>query len=374
MIDQILMDGGLGETRVALMAEGRLVELHYFRDDDPPPVGSVFRARVRTIAPGHNGAFLDLDGKTQGFLKVRKGTPMPAEGSALTVAIRAAATAGKLAICTTQLPPDLPTLPDHPAPALLFRPDPPWRPLLAAHNRAQILTDSHDLAALVKPTQATLHRGALFDDFGVEAEIAKIIRCVFPLPHGATLRQSMTPALTAWDVDMGGADVRGAKAVLTVNLAAAKEVARQLRLQQLGGLMVIDFLKMDRKDERQVEDALLAALAKDPTPTQMGRISRFGLLELSRTRQGRPLPEVLTTPAAARVNLVTIGHGLLRAARRAQAADPGGVLVLRVAPALASWLQGEPLARLTAKTGRTPVVETDAGRDIGDAEVYTRQP
>lgn len=374
MIDQILLDGGLGETRIALMAQGRLVELHYFRDDDPPPAGTVYRARVRTIAPGHSGAFLDLDGKAQGFLKVRKGTAMPIEGAALTVAIRAAAAGDKLAICTTSLPAGLPALKDHTAPARLYIPDPPWGPLLVMHPEAEIITGSHDLAAQIKPIKSTVHQGVLFDDFGVETEIARIIKGVFPLAHGATLRQTATPALTAWDVDMGGANLRGNNSALTVNLAAAAEVARQLRLQQLGGLMIIDFLKMDRAGQTQVQDALTAALAPDLTPTQVGRFSRLGLLELSRTRRGRPLPEVLTTPAPSLVSLATAGYNLLRAARQAQAADPGGVLVLRVPPALAKWLEAGPLARLAARTGRMPVVEIDLGRDTTDAEVYTRQP
>lgn len=380
MIDQIVLDGGLGEVRVALLTRGRLVELHYFRDDDPPPVGSVYLARVSRIAPGHHGAFLDLDGRTQGFLKVRKTEPMPVEGAAVPVAIRAAATTEKLAICTTVLPAGSPPIPGGcEAPALAHAPTPPWRPLLAAHPEAAIITDHHDLAAqakavLAKPALVTVRRGALFEELGLEAEIAHIIAGNFPLPHGAVLRQTNSPALTAWDVDLGGADVKGGKAAHHVNMAAALELARQARLQHLGGLMVIDFLKTGRNDLAQACTALQTALANDPTPTEVGPVSRFGLVELSRRRAGRPLREILIHPPTLVMNPSTAGHALLRAALRAQLLDPGGFPVLRVSPMLAAWLNTGPLARLGAQTGRPAELEMDPGRALDAWEVYTRRP
>ena len=75
---------------------------------------------------------------------------------------------------------------------------------------------------------------------------------------------------------------------MRTNMEAADEVARQLRLRDLGGLIVIDFIDMeDLKNQRQVENRLKDALHYDRARVQMGKISRFGLMELSRQRIGR---------------------------------------------------------------------------------------
>ncbi|MFO1037324.1 MAG: ribonuclease E/G [Geminicoccaceae bacterium] len=124
----------------------------------------------------------------------------------------------------------------------------------------------------------------VFVETGVDNEIEAALGEEVPLPGGGRILIQPTAACVAIDVDGGG---RGA---LATNLAAAAEVGRQLRLRNLGGTVVIDFIDLPAKGERQrVEDALRKALRQDPLPVQVYPMSPLGLVELSRARRGEPL-------------------------------------------------------------------------------------
>ena len=108
-----------------------------------------------------------------------------------------------------------------------------------------------------------------------------------PLPSGGAIVIDHTEALVSVDVNSArstkGSDIE--ETAMRTNLEAADEVARQLRLRDLGGLIVIDFIDMEEsKNQRQVETRLKDALHYDRARVQMGKISRFGLMELSRQR------------------------------------------------------------------------------------------
>ncbi len=127
----------------------------------------------------------------------------------------------------------------------------------------------------------------LFSKYGVESQIERIFSRVVPLASGGSIVIDRTEALTAIDVNSGRGSNGGSheEMVLATNLEAAREVARQLRLRDLGGLVVIDFIDMSSgKHQRAVEDKLQQALRQDRARVQIGKISRFGLLELSRQR------------------------------------------------------------------------------------------
>ncbi|MCI2246128.1 Rne/Rng family ribonuclease [Xanthomonas sp. PPL568] len=127
----------------------------------------------------------------------------------------------------------------------------------------------------------------LFNRFQIESQIEAAYERSVRLPSGGSIVVDQTEALTAVDVNSSratkGSDIEDT--AFQTNLEAAEEVARQLRLRDLGGLVVIDFIDMaSNKHQREVENRLQNALKYDRARVQIGRISRFGLLEMSRQR------------------------------------------------------------------------------------------
>ena len=131
----------------------------------------------------------------------------------------------------------------------------------------------------------------LFSRFQIEHQIETAYSRTVQLPSGGAVVIDHTEALVSVDVNSArstrGADIE--ETALRTNVEAADEVARQLRLRDLGGLIVIDFIDMeDSKNQRAVEQRLRDALHFDRARVQMGKISRFGLMELSRQLCVRP--------------------------------------------------------------------------------------
>lgn len=127
----------------------------------------------------------------------------------------------------------------------------------------------------------------LFSYYHIESQIETAYQREVLLPSGGALVIDRTEALVAIDVNSakatGGSDIE--TTARNTNIEAANEIARQLRLRDLGGLVVIDFIDMSsNKNQRDVENALKEALKNDKARIQVGRISRFGLLEMSRQR------------------------------------------------------------------------------------------
>ncbi|MFT4257526.1 MAG: ribonuclease E [Pseudoxanthomonas sp.] len=127
----------------------------------------------------------------------------------------------------------------------------------------------------------------LFNRFQIESQIEAAYERNVRLPSGGSIVIDQTEALTAIDVNSSRATKGGdiEETAFNTNLEAAEEVARQLRLRDLGGLVVVDFIDMESsKHQREVENKLQNALKYDRARVQVGRISRFGLLEMSRQR------------------------------------------------------------------------------------------
>ena len=134
----------------------------------------------------------------------------------------------------------------------------------------------------------------LFSRFQIEHQIESAYSRQVNLPSGGAVVIDHTEALVACDVNSGratrGADIE--ETAFKTNCEAADEIARQLRLRDLGGLIVIDFIDMENsKNQREVENRLRDALRHDRARVQMGKISRFGLMELSRQRLRPALAE-----------------------------------------------------------------------------------
>ncbi|MGN6513286.1 MAG: Rne/Rng family ribonuclease [Lysobacteraceae bacterium] len=150
----------------------------------------------------------------------------------------------------------------------------------------------------------------LFNRFQIESQIENAYERNVRLPSGGALVIDQTEALTAVDVNSARATKGGdiEETAFHTNLEAAEEVARQLRLRDLGGLVVVDFIDMaSSKHQREVENRLQNALRSDRARVQIGRISKFGLLEMSRQRLRPSLGEAsqIVCPRCE-------GHGRLR--------------------------------------------------------------
>jgi ribonuclease E len=153
----------------------------------------------------------------------------------------------------------------------------------------------------------------LFSRYQIESQIESAFQHDVKLPSGGSIVIDPTEALVSVDINSAratkGADIE--ETALNTNLEAADEIARQLRLRDVGGLIVIDFIDMSAvKNQRTVEQRMRDALESDRARVQIGRISRFGLLEMSRQRL-RPSLEETTTQLCPRCS----GQGRIRDAR-----------------------------------------------------------
>ncbi len=161
----------------------------------------------------------------------------------------------------------------------------------------------------------------LFSKYGLESQIERIFNRTVPLSSGGSIVIDRTEALTAIDVNSGRASGGGSheEMALATNVEAAREAARQLRLRDLGGLVVVDFIDLrSSKNQRAVEKAVKEALKADRARTTVGRLSPNGLLEINRqriqqalsVRAHRPCP---TCSGTGRVpSIESVGLNLLR--------------------------------------------------------------
>ncbi len=143
-------------------------------------------------------------------------------------------------------------------------------------------------------TAVRLHQGSrpIFNQYAVEEQIEQIYQPVVKLPSGGSIVINPTEALVAIDVNSGrtGKDKNFNETIFLVNMEAATELARQLRLRDLGGLIVVDFIDMrNARHIREVEKEVKASMKRDRAKVDISRISKFGLLQISRQKLGRPI-------------------------------------------------------------------------------------
>jgi ribonuclease E len=190
----------------------------------------------------------------------------------------------------------------------------------------------------------------LFSRYQIESQIESAFSRTVHLPSGGSLVIDHTEAMVCLDVNSAratkGSDIE--ETAYHTNLEAADEVARQLRLRDLGGLVVIDFIDMmDRKHQRDVEERLKHALQIDKARVQTGRISRFGLLEMSRQRLRPSLGETSqeTCPRCDGHGTIrsveSLALSILRLAEEEAMKDFTGQVIVQVPTQVANFLLNE---------------------------------
>jgi ribonuclease E len=195
----------------------------------------------------------------------------------------------------------------------------------------------------------------LFTRFQIESQIESAYAHKVQLPSGGSLVIDHTEALVSIDINSArstrGSDIEAT--AFNTNLEAADEIARQLRVRDIGGLIVIDFIDMEStKNQRDVEDRLRDAMKADRARIQIGRLSRFGLLEMSRQRLRPSLSESshLTCPRCLGIGSIrsveSLALSILRLTGEEARKERTARLVLMVPVPVATYLMNEKRATL----------------------------
>jgi ribonuclease G len=219
----------------------------------------------------------------------------------------------------------------------------------------------------------------IFDHFGIENQIAKALERKVWLKSGGYIVIDHTEALTVVDVNTGRyvGKKNLEETVLKTNLEAAKTIVAQLRLRNIGGLIVIDFIDMeDRANRRQVFDTLGEALKKDKARSKLLRISELGLIEMTRKRTRESLMQLLCMPCPtcegrAHVKATaTVAYEVLRRIQREAALNPKlERITVQVHPTVAQFLHKEEdrtLQTLEATLGRKITIKPAA--ELGESQ------
>lgn len=449
--DSVLISRGPGETRVALLSDGRLKEILVAREGAVSVAGNVYLGRVEAVKKGIEAAFVDIGIGRSGFLALPEARPVGSEssgdhiadyvneGDAVLVQVLRDPAEDKGAKLTTHVNlagVNLVFRPGHPgvsvsrriedegergrltaaiealapegggfivrtaasgaaedalgtevqalarrwkdiclrranakAPsALSVEPGPALR-VLRDHGPGieRIVTDDPEtlrevreycqaeLPALITAIESHQGKQALFDAFGVEEQIDEALSPAVALPGGGSLIISQTPALCAIDVNTGAA-VGGLgggskeQTAFEVDLEAAAEAARQIRLRNISGLIVVDFVPVrDPGHKAEVLGALRAAVAGDPLGPQVIGYTAMGLVEMTRRRHGPSLQEILCLAFEDRAgpskSPLTVALAALRGVLR-EGQGASVPLTLRAPPAVIEALRGPAKAAL----------------------------
>ena len=209
----------------------------------------------------------------------------------------------------------------------------------------------------------------LFTRYQIESQIETAYQREVTLPSGGSIVIDQTEALVAIDINSakatGGSDIE--ETALNTNLESAIEIGKQLRLRDIGGLIVIDFIDMlSLKNKRAVEDKLWSALSIDRAKVQVGRISRFGLMEMSRQRLRPSLEERWTQDVA------SLSTAVLRLIEEEASKKKSGEVRAVVSSDMSIFLLNERRARINEieeRTNARVIVVSDPSRSDNRFEV-----
>jgi Ribonuclease G/E len=377
---ELLIAAGPGEWRAVWAEDGIPAELHVERGDIHP-AGSIHLGRIVRLAAGLDAALVDIGEERLGFLPVR-GDP-PHEGARILVQVRRETQRGKGALLSTRLnsteadqlvdgaaafdPPTrlypatgfagslklrLPGCPDR----VLVDETGPVRDLRQAFSNAEIM-------------QLPIGDWPLDLDALFESALAPTV----PMPGGGAIHIDEGRAAVLIDVDTGSPERGPAeRSARRANLAAARTIARQLRLRQLGGGIVVDFAALDAPRERErVRQALAAAVTGDPARPQLLGWTRLGHFEIVRPRRFRSLSETMLGPPGRRKSGATLAFEALRRVVAEARSNPAANWRLDVIPAVEAALRGPAAAALAAlelRLGRRVAVMPLRGGEPGRSD------
>ncbi len=215
----------------------------------------------------------------------------------------------------------------------------------------------------------------IFDEYGVQAEIDKALKSKVWLKSGGSIVINQTEALVAIDVNTGryvgkkSKEGRLEDTIVKTNLEAVKEIVRQIRLRDLGGIIVLDFIDMEEKKNRQkVLQAVELELKKDRSPSKALQVSDFGLIIITRKRVKQSLERVMTEPCpycsgtGTIKNTSTICYEILTEVKKIGPDLNGHRLLLRVNPEIARALKEEErevMRDLKSSLGKDVMVKPD---------------
>jgi|GEM_PF-2746610 len=380
MSSRLLIDAGIGEVRAAHIRDNRLHALYIHHEESPSDLGNIYGARI-IKAGGGQDLFLDLGNGQQAHMSVRRAKAdgrktLPTEGTLLPVQIIREAQGHKLAEVTTRLrlagryvvldkrisggflirkdheakeveqdmlARTFDTL-EHEAGLLHQAPQGLEQMLMncpevddicisdpALFTEAQKLCQNWpDLAPLLKRSFDTL---SLFSEHELDGDIEAILSGHIPLSNGGWIDIAETEALCAIDVNSGDAPA------LDCNILAAREIAHQLRLQNIGGLIVIDFIDMQEKGAwSKVLSAFDKAIKEDKARISRTAPSQFGLIEVNREKSGPSFRQRFTRKTKTPPNIPFQAHALLREAKSVGSQNQPGDLLLEAPSDILQWL------------------------------------
>ena len=327
----------VGETRAAVYEGRRLVELYVRRwsDKDKPHEGDVFAGRIAKIDQSMGGAFIELGTKAQGLFKFTNSPNAPrlTEGQMAEFEVSKATEIGK-------------------GPIVKFK--------QLSDDDKHVKLSGDDLKTFIAKrfagiefAQATV---SVIDE-ATETELA--------IKGGGTISIERTRALVAIDVDKGTA-----KSSFDVCMAALPMIAHELRLRGLGGLIVIDLPNLRQPRQRNtVQKAAERAFKDDPNIIKIAPLSRFGAMEMTRSKSSLSLDETLNNRIGSPTTQ-TLALRALRQLEREGAANPGAQLTMTVRHHVMNWLEADhidwkaPLterlgARFDIQAGGTPGITAD---------------
>jgi len=225
----------------------------------------------------------------------------------------------------------------------------------------------------------------IFDAYGIEQEIKRASQRKVWLRSGGYLIMDQAEALTAVDVNSGRyVGKKNLEETITkINVEAAKEIVYQLRLRNIGGIIIIDFIDMDKPQNRdKVFKALQEALGRDKAKTNVLKISELGLVEMTRKRVRESVTRMMAEPCSYCdgkghiKSKVTVAYEIFREIRRDSSSFQEPVMVINCHPEVARILQGaerDELRYLMDRFNKTIQVKTQQGYHQEQFDIYGRQ-
>ncbi|MBS1724431.1 MAG: Rne/Rng family ribonuclease [Armatimonadetes bacterium] len=220
----------------------------------------------------------------------------------------------------------------------------------------------------------------IFDHYGIEKDLDRLLEHKVWLKSGGYLVVDETEALTAIDINTGKqvGSTSLSDTILKTNMEASEEVCRQLRLRDMGGIIVIDFIDMDEAEDRnKLIDHFERLLARDRARTRVGRISSLGLVEITRKRTGESVTEAITSlcpmcEGRGRIaSSDTVGLWVEREMRR-KLGEPGNAFYVECHPAVVESLirlDGEDIEELEHELKRGLYIRANFDFDFEDFEI-----